>query len=139
MKLVQSIKTCFDKTLDYQGRASRSEFGWWISFSAILAVTSYFITPYLTPAVYLVLFMPSLAVHVRRLHDINKSGYWFFIILVPVVGPLLNAFWMFSKGTSGENRFDSDPVDEQGILLISIAVPVILILISLLYIGLHSR
>ena len=132
MKLEQSIKTCFDKTLDYQGRASRSEYWYWIFFSTILEIISYFISPYLTLAVSLVLFMPSLAVHVRRLHDINKSGNWYFIVLIPVIGPLILLFWMMGKGSAGKNRFDSDPVNEQSVLIISIVVPVILILIWLL-------
>ena len=132
MKLEQSIKTCFDKTLDYEGRASRSEYWYWIFFSTILEIISYFISPYLTLAVSLVLFMPSLAVHVRRLHDINKSGNWYFIVFIPVIGPLILLFWMMCKGSAGKNRFDSDPVNEQSVLFISIVVPVILIIILLL-------
>jgi len=57
----------------------------------------------------LVNFLPSLAVAVRRLHDTDRSGWWFLIILVPLVGALVFIWFMVSDGTPGANRFGEDP------------------------------
>jgi uncharacterized membrane protein YhaH (DUF805 family) len=53
----------------------------------------------------LALFLPTLAVTWRRLHDIGKSGGWFFIGLVPLVGWILLLVWFCRDSQPGENRF----------------------------------
>lgn len=53
--------------------------------------------------------IPSLAVSVRRLHDIDYSGWWILISFVPVVG-LIAIVWWATKGTDGPNRFGPDPI-----------------------------
>jgi uncharacterized membrane protein YhaH (DUF805 family) len=59
----------------------------------------------------LALFLPTLAVTVRRLHDVNKSGWAFFIGLIPLIGPILLLIWFCRRGTKGANRFGPDPFD----------------------------
>lgn len=54
-------------------------------------------------------FIPALAVLVRRLHDQDKSGWWFLIQFVPFVGPIVLLVFMFIEGTRGPNRFGEDP------------------------------
>ena len=61
--------------------------------------------------VYVLALWISLAIAVKRWHDRNKSGWWIFIMFVPVVGP----FWYliecgFLPGTSGPNTFGADPL-----------------------------
>ena len=57
----------------------------------------------------LAFLVPSVAVGVRRLHDIDKCGWWLLILLVPVLGFLvLHVFFCFN-GTVGDNRFGEDP------------------------------
>jgi len=58
----------------------------------------------------LAVFMPSLGVAVRRLHDIDRSGWWVLISLVPIIGPIILIVLAATKGTSGENRFGMDPL-----------------------------
>ncbi len=67
----------------------------------------------MVPMSILVLLMiyPSLAVHTKRWHDRNKSGWWSLIMLVPMIG----AIWMLIelgilRGTDGENRYGPDPL-----------------------------
>ena len=56
--------------------------------------------------VSLVLLLPSLAVSVRRLHDIGRSGWWIFIAVVPILGWLLLLYWYVQPGDEGRNDYD---------------------------------
>ncbi|MEJ6477272.1 MAG: DUF805 domain-containing protein [Octadecabacter sp.] len=44
------------------------------------------------------------------MHDKDKSGWWFFIGLVPLVGIILLLYWFVTAGTAGPNRFGEDPL-----------------------------
>lgn len=55
----------------------------------------------------------SLAAQIKRWHDVDKSGFWCFIVLVPILGALYAIYKnFFVKGTTGPNRFGSDPLGE---------------------------
>ena len=58
----------------------------------------------------LAILIPSIAVSVRRLHDLDKSGWWLLIGLLPIVGVLVLLFWYCSRGTTGPNSFGADPL-----------------------------
>ncbi|WP_125777810.1 DUF805 domain-containing protein [Antribacter gilvus] len=62
--------------------------------------------------VSLALFLPSLAAIVRRLHDTGRSGFWYFFVLVPIVGPIMLIVWAATAGTAGDNQFGPDPKAE---------------------------
>ena len=66
-------------------------------------------TGFMIPLTYLALIIPSWSVIVRRLHDIDKSGWWSLLYLVPLIGPIVLLVWSLINGTVGENRFGSDP------------------------------
>ena len=57
----------------------------------------------------LVIIIPSLAVTVRRLHDTGRSGWWYFIGLVPVVGPIILLVFYFSASQPGPNAWGPNP------------------------------
>ncbi len=57
----------------------------------------------------LILFLPGLAMWVRRLHDIDRTGWWLLIALT-IIGVILLIVWACMKGTSGSNRFGHDPL-----------------------------
>lgn len=57
----------------------------------------------------LVTFVPSLAVLVRRLHDTNRSGWNFFLGLIPVIGSFILLYFYFSDGSVGRNNYGDDP------------------------------
>ena len=57
----------------------------------------------------LLMILPGLAVTVRRLHDVDKSGGWIFISLVPAIGGIWLLILMLIEGTKGANRFGSVP------------------------------
>jgi len=89
----------FKQYADFSGRATRSEYWYFILFYSILVIIASFVDtllsgqdntfPVVTMIVILVHIMPSLAVSVRRLHDIGKSGWWYLISLIPVIGPII--------------------------------------------------
>ncbi|HLZ79190.1 MAG TPA: DUF805 domain-containing protein [Sphingomonas sp.] len=59
---------------------------------------------------WLATLIPSLSVTIRRLHDLDKSGWWLLILLVPLIGAIVLLVFMCIEGTRGTNRFGSDPL-----------------------------
>lgn len=132
MTLSESVKTCFAKFTTWQGRATRSEYWYFTLFSILCAIaavavdsvlgTSFTFTDPTTGTeasfgygwfyliVALVNFLPGLAVLVRRLHDTGRSGWWYWIALVPLIGVIMLLVWFCSRGTVGDNKFGSDPL-----------------------------
>lgn len=111
MNFIQAIQSGFQNYVTFQGRGSRSAYWYWTLF-ALLAqlIAQWALGETISLLVSLVLFLPSLAVSVRRLHDIDKSGWWFLIWFVPIVGWLVMIYWACCKGTEGANRFGPDPL-----------------------------
>lgn len=102
MTFGQSISTCFSKYCTFSGRASRSEYWWWFLFSFIIgclfgipsSITAVNHSassglPIISYIVSLALFLPSLGVLFRRLHDTGKSGWWWLIGFIPAVGTII--------------------------------------------------
>ena len=101
----------------FNGRALRSEYWFFILFSVIASIVLGFIDGFtglynetvemgLLSGLYtLAVFIPSLAVSVRRLHDVDKSGWWLLILLIPLLGALVLLYFMVIKGSEGDNRF----------------------------------
>ena len=113
MGMQQAVSTCFSKYVTFQGRAARSEY-WWFTLFVLIVVTVLTIVAVVTElsilgiliAIFeLAILLPSLSVTVRRLHDSDKSGWWFFIALVPVIGGLWFLYLLVVGGTPGPNRF----------------------------------
>lgn len=104
----------------FQGRARRREFWYFHLFNALFIIGlsildsilfGISITEYgLFYSIYILgVFIPSLAVAVRRLHDVEKSGWFLFIILLPIIGAIWYFILMVSEGTGGENKYGADP------------------------------
>ena len=64
----------------------------------------------------LVLFIPTLAVSVRRLHDIDKSGWFVFVIIIPLIGANWFLVMMITEGTKGTNQYGPDPKSDESVL-----------------------
>jgi uncharacterized membrane protein YhaH (DUF805 family) len=115
MNFTQAIASGFSNYVKFSGRAARSEFWYWVLFYMIAAVLTKLVdytigVPLTLPLLVLILFLPSLAVGARRLHDIDRTAWWLLLHLVPIVGPIVLIIWDCQKGTSGPNRFGPDPL-----------------------------
>jgi uncharacterized membrane protein YhaH (DUF805 family) len=91
----------------FEGRARRKEYWYFALVSAVISLTLIFSgtwlgLPYLDSIYSLAVFIPSLAVGVRRIHDVNKSG-WFILI------PIYNLILFFTEGDTGPNKYGPDP------------------------------
>lgn len=120
----EAIQTCLAKYATFRGRASRSEY-WWFYLFFLLVLTATAIldmallgydpanpsaAPWLSVVGLLALFLPSLAAAIRRLHDTDKSGWWYLLTFVPVVGGIVLLIFLLLRGTAGSNRFGPDPL-----------------------------
>lgn len=117
---VTAVGTCFAKSFSWQGRASRSEFWWWTLFNFIALFGCAFIfSDYGDGAqavfglLVVVLTVPTIAVTVRRLHDVDRSGWWYWISLVPFVGGIILLIFMIQSSSEGRNKFGEQPLFEE--------------------------
>jgi uncharacterized membrane protein YhaH (DUF805 family) len=98
-----AVKLGLQRYLEFGGRSTRAEYWWWALFNAIVVLTATLIDGLIGtyPLMYgicaLGLFLPSLAVSVRRLHDTNKTGWWFLMALVPFGGIVLLVFFVLGS------------------------------------------
>ena len=105
---------CWKQYADFTGRARRTEywmfalvnFGIALLLELILGFTFLY---FLTYVYSLAIFIPSLAVCVRRLHDIGRSGWWYLIGLVPVVGWIILIIWFCTDSQPGANKWGKNP------------------------------
>lgn len=104
MGFFDAIKSVFSKYATFSGRASRSEY-WWFALFVILWCW----IPIINIIIGLFFFIPSLALQVRRLHDIGKSGWWWFINLVPVIGTIVMFVFNLTDSQQGSNQFGQSP------------------------------
>jgi len=113
MGFVDAVKSAFSNYANFKGRASRSEYWWFVLFYNVI----YLVLGLLASAasifgivalVFLLgIIVPLIAVAIRRMHDSDKSG-WFMLI------PFYNLYLAIIKGTDGTNRFGDDPVGGVG-------------------------
>lgn len=138
MSFADAIRTCFSKYATFSGRARRSEFWFFMLLLFIVdavfgIVAGVMLTGWLAKnsealgsgaapmpaglmAVYgilglfhLAVLLPALAVSVRRLHDTDRSGGFWFLNLIPFVGQIIVLVFQILEGTRGPNRFGPDP------------------------------
>lgn len=133
MGFTEAIASVFNKYATFSGRARRAEFWWFVLFSLIAQTVANGIDqrmfgggmfmmassgrfdmgehPSIFGAIYsLAVFIPTIAVTCRRLHDIDRSGWWQLIWIIPLIGFLVLLFWTTRQGDQGPNRFGDDPI-----------------------------
>ena len=126
MLFIQSIKTCFQKYVIFNGRASRSEFWWFTLFICLVTILTIIadllifgeenllMQPYavlnFTNIFNIFVVLPSFSVTFRRLHDVNKSGWW-LLLYFTLIGILVILYWNIKKGNEDENRFGLNPLN----------------------------
>lgn len=111
MTFTESIKVCFSKYVDFNGRAARSEYWWFILFTVLLMCAGDIINHKLGLLLSLATLLPSIAVAVRRLHDTDRSGWWLLLALIPIIGGLVVLYFLILEGKE-PNRFGSAPASQ---------------------------
>ena len=94
MDFQTAVKTCIAKYTDFTGRASRSEFWWFFLAQFGVLVVTGLIHEYVYFIAALALLLPALAVGVRRLHDIGKSGWFLLLSIIPLINLVLIYFFV---------------------------------------------
>ncbi len=114
----EAISMAFNKYCCFSGRASRSEYWFFTLFVFIVQAllgsgVNFADNLTLLGSLYgvfgLVVFLPSLGLTIRRLHDIGKGGGWIFINLIPLVGQIIFLIWTCKPSEIGDNRFGPMP------------------------------
>lgn len=123
MNFVQAVKSYFIRWNDFKGRSSRSEYWWATLFTYLVIILLQVVQVMLVQAesvlallamitilVFLLfLTIASFAVMVRRIHDVNRSGWW-FLIYFTIIGIFVLLYWYVQKGDEADNRYGSDPL-----------------------------
>jgi uncharacterized membrane protein YhaH (DUF805 family) len=118
MNFTQAISSGFHNYINFTGRAARSEYWFWTLFTVLVSIVaslidlglfrSFDFSP-LSTIVSLGTLLPSLAVAVRRLHDLDRTGWW-LLLVITVIGAIVLLVWFCMRGTAGANRFGPDPL-----------------------------
>ena len=113
----EAVQSVFSKYATFSGRARRSEYWYFVLLQVIVTAVLnglYSATESVAFSAILVLFdlallVPSLAVCWRRLHDIGRSGAYYFFVLIPLVGWILLLVWMCQDSQPGANQYGPNP------------------------------
>ena len=134
MSFSNAVKAYFLKWNDFRTRSSRSEY-WWATIFVVLASYpvggaiggligfTFALAGFSESAILIALLIAMLPVQlfiitastclvIRRLHDVDRSGWWYLIIFT-IVGTIPLFIWYCTKGTEGDNRFGKDPLQQQ--------------------------
>ena len=101
---VEAVSSVLKGYVKFSGRATRSEYWWFYLFWLILVVVTGMISENLAAVLILALLLPSLAVGVRRMHDIGKSGWWLLVALIPLIGGLILLYFLVQPSV-GDNDY----------------------------------
>jgi len=118
MSFGEAIRTCFSKYATFSGRARRSEYWFWVLFGTLIGLAGLLIDragaggmgQVIADLIGLLLLLPTFAVSVRRLHDVDRTGWWLLINFIPLFGMIVLLVWNCTRGTIGPNRFGPDPL-----------------------------
>jgi uncharacterized membrane protein YhaH (DUF805 family) len=111
----QAISAGFSNYVNFRNRASRSEYWFWILFyllgAIVTGIIDFVLDVQLTSGLFgLVMVVPNISVAVRRLHDLDRTGWWYLLVFIPLIGWIILLIWFCTKGTEGPNRFGPDPL-----------------------------
>jgi len=110
----EAVSTCFKKSVVWEGRAPRAEY-WWFELAQVLILVAALIIDQIlgTGVIYIIaaiaLILPSLAVLIRRLHDTDRTGWWFWIMILPIIGTIVILVFTLIAGDEGDNKYGPNP------------------------------
>ncbi|MBP6446585.1 MAG: DUF805 domain-containing protein [Saprospiraceae bacterium] len=113
-----------NKYAEFNGRARRKEFWMYVLVTTLITISCYVVIAigvafsndliiyfgyFLLILISFGLFIPNLAVYIRRLHDTNRSGWFLLIGVIPFIGFLILLVFLLTEGTYGPNKYGPDP------------------------------
>ena len=133
MNFIEAVKAYFLKWNDFRSRSSRSEF-WWATLVVTLAsfplgfivgfiigflsltagfseTTMEIMLAIVILPLQIFMIIATTCLSIRRLHDVDKSGWWYLIIFT-IIGMIPLLIWFCLRGTDGDNRFGKDPLEQ---------------------------
>lgn len=130
MGLFEAVKSVFSKYATFQGRASRSEYWFFYLFNILLEIGLLIVglilgaivgdgtgalagmgIAYVLLCIYgLIALIPSISVFVRCMHDIGRSGWWYWLALVPLVGVIVLLVFLLTGSDRGDNQYGPEPL-----------------------------
>jgi uncharacterized membrane protein YhaH (DUF805 family) len=125
MNMIDAVKAVFSKYATFEGRARRSEYWWFVLFNLIVSIIlgaafggghgmgegGMMMGGNLVSTLWsLATLLPAIAVGARRLHDIDRTGWWLLISFIPLIGWIVLIVFFASRGSAGPNRFGNDPL-----------------------------
>ena len=123
MGFQEAVRTVLSKYIVIEGRARRAEYWYFVLFGLIGGIIfgaldgilfgGSEMTP-ISSLFSLALFIPSITVGIRRLHDRDMSGWWMLLVFVPFIGAIALLVIFVLRGTDGANRFGPDPLGSGG-------------------------
>jgi uncharacterized membrane protein YhaH (DUF805 family) len=131
----------------FSGRSSRNEYWYFVLFNFIIGIILSLLN--LLPTVGKIfgiisiiysigIFIPTLAITVRRLHDINRSGLYIFLIFVPLVGVIILLVYLIQNGTSEENQYGYDQKINRKVFVPILIIFVVILITLSFYFGFKS-
>lgn len=140
MNMIEAVKSVYSNYVNFSGRARRAEFWWFYLFYMIVNIILSIVdstlfgtvtesgslstgdynysaetdTPIFSGLFALASLLPTIAVGVRRLHDIGRKGWWLLIAFIPIVGIIVLIVWCATGGDRGGNDYGPDPIDGSG-------------------------
>ena len=126
MNFTEAVTTAFQNYFNFKTRSRRSEYWYFSLFLLLLGIATGLVDQLvfstettdigpLNGIASLATLIPSFAVSVRRLHDIERSGWFLLLALIPIIGWIILLYWMCQPGTPGQNQFGEDPMGEGGL------------------------
>ena len=108
VSFLDAVKSYFLHYADFKGRSRRSEYWWVYLFNMIVSALISAVVADLAWIWSLVTLVPGIALSIRRMHDIGKSGWWLFISLVPLAGPIILLVYM-CRDSGPDNQWGPNP------------------------------
>ncbi len=122
ISFAEAVKSCFNKYADFNGRSPRAEYWYFALFNVavvmVLAVLGAIIGKLFMYVYYtyvLAILVPSIAVSIRRMHDIGRSGWWVLISLVPFIGSIWYIVLAALPSRLGPNQYGPNPYGQDTI------------------------
>lgn len=121
MGFADAIRAGFANYVTFSGRAQRSAFWYWTLFVLLGSIVAEVLDGIIFSGIGgegngplnglwgLAALLPSIAIAVRRLHDLDRSGWWYLLVALPLIGWIVLVIFFVQRGGEGPNRFGEDP------------------------------